>query len=192
MNELSVKQREIVSAAKKLISSKGYAETTMRNLANELQIKAASIYSHFSSKEAILLDICERTFKKMVAIRKEIEEMDDNPEERFSRYIFLHLQSLYEDYESYDIYYKYHLAIEHLVQRKYGMLNYEYFTFVSKLVKGVLPNEVELNSFIPHATVLFVLDALSSVPQFINPENPDIEGVAKDLTYRLIYGYHKG
>lgn len=189
--DLTEKQKEIVKVAKRLISTKGYAETTMRDLADALRIKASSIYSHFSSKEAILVAICEENFAKMTSIKKEIDMMEGSADEKFARYSLLHLKSLFENFESFEIYYDYHLVVDHLVQRKYGMFNYEYFAFFSELVNNVLPYEEDLDCFIKNASVLFVLDALNALPKFINLENPDLEGVAEDFTYRMIYGYHK-
>lgn len=45
---------KIVSAAIDLYSSKGFAETSLREIANEVGIKVSSIYNHFPSKDAIL------------------------------------------------------------------------------------------------------------------------------------------
>ena len=48
---------EIVNASAKLFKEKGYSAVTMRDLAQTLGIKAASLYNHISSKEEILSHI---------------------------------------------------------------------------------------------------------------------------------------
>ena len=48
----------IVQTASKMFKEHGYASTTMRSLATELGVEAASIYSHITSKNEILSDIC--------------------------------------------------------------------------------------------------------------------------------------
>ena len=188
--EFSEKQKQILKVAKQLFSTKGYAETSMRDLAEALDLKASSIYSHFSSKEAILLTICEKNFERMVEIKTEIESMEATPEEKFERYCFLHLQSVYHHPETYHLYYKYSMLLDDMVQRRFGMYNYEYFVFICNLTKGLLPNEVELDNFIPNSSALFVIDTLSTLPSFINPAHADLEALVKDLAYRIIYGYH--
>jgi len=51
---MTSRQKEIVTTSAKLFKEKGYNAVTMRDLATSLNIKAASIYNHFSSKQEIL------------------------------------------------------------------------------------------------------------------------------------------
>ena len=51
--EISSKQR-IVNSAAAIFATKGFTETTIRELASAAGLKASSIYNHFSSKTAIL------------------------------------------------------------------------------------------------------------------------------------------
>ena len=53
MKTLSRKE-EIIEKAAKLFLERGYSAVTMRDLAKELGIKAASLYNHISSKHEIL------------------------------------------------------------------------------------------------------------------------------------------
>lgn len=46
-------RREILDAAARLLRSQGYKATTLRDIAEEVGIRAASIYYHFASKEEI-------------------------------------------------------------------------------------------------------------------------------------------
>jgi len=48
---------EILLTAAKLFRERGYSAVTMRDLANSLGIKAASLYNHISSKQQILSEI---------------------------------------------------------------------------------------------------------------------------------------
>jgi len=47
----------IISTAAKLFKEKGYSAVTMRDLATEMGIKAASLYNHISSKQDLLKTI---------------------------------------------------------------------------------------------------------------------------------------
>ena len=50
---LTPKKLEILSIAQNLFATKGYNGTTMNDIAKEIGIKKASLYSHFESKESI-------------------------------------------------------------------------------------------------------------------------------------------
>ena len=55
---MSTKEK-IFDVSLDLFSKKGYDSVSLREIADEVGIKKSSIYSHYSSKEAILMDIFE-------------------------------------------------------------------------------------------------------------------------------------
>lgn len=52
---MSEARDRVVAAALRMFSEQGYAGVSMRDLAKELNIQAPSIYSHFESKDALLV-----------------------------------------------------------------------------------------------------------------------------------------
>ena len=57
MRKLETRKEEIVRVAAQLFKEKGYSAVTMRDLAAEMGIKAASLYNHITSKQDILQTI---------------------------------------------------------------------------------------------------------------------------------------
>lgn len=55
--KLSPRKIEIITTAAKLFKEKGYSAVTMRDIAKEMNIKAASLYNHINSKQEILSQI---------------------------------------------------------------------------------------------------------------------------------------
>lgn len=51
------RKTEIMQVASRLFRERGYSAVTMRDLATEIGIKAASLYNHISSKQQILSEI---------------------------------------------------------------------------------------------------------------------------------------
>ena len=49
------RKTEITNIAAKLFKDKGYSAVTMRDIAQAMDIKAASLYNHISSKQEILV-----------------------------------------------------------------------------------------------------------------------------------------
>lgn len=64
IDPLSPRKQEILDAAKKLFSDKGYVAASMRDLAKALSIKPASLYSHYTSKDEMLWEIAVRCAKE--------------------------------------------------------------------------------------------------------------------------------
>jgi len=57
------KKQIILEAAAELFRDKGYSATSMRDLAESVQLKASSLYNHISGKEEILKTICFQNAK---------------------------------------------------------------------------------------------------------------------------------
>ncbi|MCD5348211.1 TetR/AcrR family transcriptional regulator [Agromyces sp. S2-1-8] len=57
MGDGSGRRDEIIAIATRLIASRGYSSTTVRDIADEAGILSGSLYHHFSSKEAVLQEI---------------------------------------------------------------------------------------------------------------------------------------
>jgi AcrR family transcriptional regulator len=53
----SARRDQLLAVAARLIASRGYSATTVRDIADEAGILSGSLYHHFSSKEAILDEI---------------------------------------------------------------------------------------------------------------------------------------
>ncbi|MGW2182314.1 TetR/AcrR family transcriptional regulator [Streptomyces sp. NPDC001732] len=80
-NSGSDRRGELLGIAAELFATRGYAETTVRDIADEAGILSGSLYHHFSSKEEmldeILRDFLGRLLERFTAIEKEGE----NPEQ---------------------------------------------------------------------------------------------------------------
>jgi AcrR family transcriptional regulator len=88
----------ITDAAAELFLRNGYAQTSLRDIAAAVGIKAGSIYYHFDSKEALLLDVLQRGIDVMVAAfeRAEAETVGADAATRVGAHIRAHLSALFE------------------------------------------------------------------------------------------------
>lgn len=97
-DSLNINRKEqIIDAAALLFKQKGYATTTMRDLATELGIEAASIYHHIKSKEELLESICFDMANKFISNAKEVNDIYFNAEEKLRLAIKLHVETITEN-----------------------------------------------------------------------------------------------
>jgi len=75
----------------RLLFDYGYAGMTMRQIAARLQIKAASLYHHFPSKQHILFDLMQATASELLEGLRRIAESDDSAQQQLDRAIRWHV-----------------------------------------------------------------------------------------------------
>jgi TetR/AcrR family transcriptional regulator, cholesterol catabolism regulator len=93
----NIRRDQIISAAAELFRKKGYDASSMRDIANSLNIEAASLYHHIKSKEEILDIICFDMAKKFLAAIAEVNDIYFNAEEKLRKAILHHVQIITED-----------------------------------------------------------------------------------------------
>ncbi len=68
---MSTRRDEIVAIARTIFSSKGYTNTSMRDIADACGLLAGSLYSHFKSKAEILQLIIDPFYDKLIPAQEE-------------------------------------------------------------------------------------------------------------------------
>ncbi|MDZ4844206.1 MAG: TetR/AcrR family transcriptional regulator [Chitinophagales bacterium] len=89
---ISKTKDQIVSAAQNMFRERGYAAASMRELAKEVGVEPASIYSHFKSKDDILKYICFKIADDFFEAQEAILNSVSNPVEKLNRLIAEHLR----------------------------------------------------------------------------------------------------
>jgi AcrR family transcriptional regulator len=79
VSSLTVRAREVVVVARDLLESKGSEGLTMRRLADQLGIRAPSLYKHFPHKEALEVAIIIDGFEEAAAQFEAVSEDTDDP-----------------------------------------------------------------------------------------------------------------
>ena len=68
----AVRRRAILDAAARLFASRGFADTTVRDIGEEVAIKSGSLYHYFASKEAILEAVLRELLADLAAATEAI------------------------------------------------------------------------------------------------------------------------
>jgi TetR/AcrR family transcriptional regulator, cholesterol catabolism regulator len=85
------RREEILDKAARLFKQKGYVATTMREIAEQVGMEAASMYNHIRGKEELLEEICARVAETYVNQMNEIESSDLSPIHKLQALIRSHI-----------------------------------------------------------------------------------------------------
>lgn len=81
------KRDEIIQVAAELFRRLGYAETSLKDIANRVGILKGSLYYHFSSKEELLNEVINEGINKILSVAQQIcNKKELSPRERL-RYL---------------------------------------------------------------------------------------------------------
>lgn len=94
------RKKQILASSQCVFKEKGYAATSVRDIAKALKMEPASLYSHFSSKEDILKITCFEMAEKFELAVKEVNDIYFNAEEKLRMAIQLHVAILTENLNS--------------------------------------------------------------------------------------------
>ncbi|MFT6969652.1 MAG: AcrR family transcriptional regulator [Roseivirga sp.] len=94
------RKQQIEQKATVLFQERGYAATSMRDLAQVLGIEAASLYSHIKSKEEILQKICFRMAKEFFIAWQEVELETTSFSSKMEKAMIAHVKVITKDTDS--------------------------------------------------------------------------------------------
>jgi TetR/AcrR family transcriptional regulator, cholesterol catabolism regulator len=153
----------ILEEAAKLFKERGFSATTMRDLAEKLNIKAASLYNHISSKEDILAHICFTFAHEYVSQLSKIDSLPLPAAQKIEAVIDLHVSLSTQDAAAIIItnYEWKHLPEPHLATFKALRKGYEK-QFLDIIAQGVEAGT--LRNIDPQVVMFTLLSALRWIP----------------------------
>ena len=87
----------VLDEAARLFLARGYAETTLRDIADAAGVKAGSIYYHFDSKEELLGEVLDQGISRItVTLDEALAKSADDARSRLEAAITAHLSALFE------------------------------------------------------------------------------------------------
>ena len=95
--KITDRKTEIINVAAKLFKEKGYSAVTMRDIAQTMDIKAASLYNHIKSKQEILVLIVIEIAEEFTSTMNEVVNSNENIIKKIERIIQLHIDITLRD-----------------------------------------------------------------------------------------------
>ncbi|MER3537159.1 MAG: TetR/AcrR family transcriptional regulator [Thermus sp.] len=162
------RKQEILTAASKLFSQKGFHATSIRHLAKALGVQGGSLYAHISSKEEILVEIVRRAAERFLSIG---EDLSGSPVEKLRRLIQKHLEVIAEEQASATVFFHEWKFLPEEKRRQVLLWRDTY----ERLVQRVVEEGVEAGVFRvenPRLATLFLLSALNWTYQWYRKDGP--------------------
>lgn len=185
-------RREILDVAARLFRENGVAATTLRDIAKRCGIKAASIYHHFGSKDAILLEVLDFGIERIFStLRAVLDGMPaDAPfEARLRAAIRTHVECFFDygDYTATNI--RVFGQAPRAVQRRNLRWRDRYEEIWKELFaegrrRGAIRRDVDLD-----VVRLFLFGAMNRTVEWYDPKGPlDVAGLADRFADLILNG----
>jgi TetR/AcrR family transcriptional regulator, cholesterol catabolism regulator len=184
----TTRREEIVEAAARLFKQKGYTATTMREIAEQVGMEAASMYNHIKGKDELLTEICFRISDAYIAQLNDIETTLDAPIDKLNALIRLHIRIVFDDPNGISVAnneWKY-LPKAALTQFKAARRDYE--TRFANIIKDGI-EKGDINPINPSVALFTILSATRWVELWYKPERDISPKTLEDnIVFMLLNG----
>ena len=186
------RRQQIEDVASELFSRRGYAATSMRDIARALDLQGGSLYAHIPSKEAVLWAIVEQAAERFHAAVRPIAEGPGTATERLRAMIHAHVRVVAQGREraSVFLFQWTFLSGERRAAIAASRDAYEaYFTRV--IAEGAAAGELAAPN--PRLAAIFILSAMNGLATWYRPSGPlGPDDVAEQYADLLLTGLAKG
>lgn len=93
------KKEAIIKKAAGLFRQKGFAGTSMRELAESIGVEAPSLYNHIGSKIELLQNICFKVANEFMLHLHETEQQSNSTIDKLKQIIQFHIQMMVNEYD---------------------------------------------------------------------------------------------
>lgn len=155
------RKAHIKDTAQKLFQKKGYAATSMRDLAKEVGVEAPSLYNHFNSKNELLKEICFDIATQFFDSFKTATSQPKTYSKKLTEAIKFHLLVVYNNIDASSVFFEEWIFLEGTDLAKFKRLRNSYQELFKELInKGIETKEFKnLDVDLTTITILSTLNA---------------------------------
>jgi len=183
---------EVVAAAVRLFYSKGYAATSIQDVADELGLLKGSLYYYIDTKETLLRRIFETSHEQVQVIAEKYKALDGPALERFQGFL-----------NEYALWYLKNIPRASLFAREWRHAGDElravmleqrrYYDHTLRALILAVGDEHNLGPMVDASMISnFIMSAVSSVPDWFHPEGSrsaeDVASLYVEYATRVLMG----
>jgi AcrR family transcriptional regulator len=185
------RKEEILRVSQKLFKEKGYASTSVRDIAKALSIEPASLYSHISSKEDILEQICFDMANKFQVAIEEVNDIYFDAPQKLKLAIHSHVRLLTQNLEAATVFIR---EWRHLSEPKLSdfiALRNKYEEGIREIIQTGIDEE-KYNLIDKKFGALTILSSVNWIVEWYKPEgNLTPDQIAERLYHFILTGLKK-
>jgi AcrR family transcriptional regulator len=186
------RKEQVIRKAAELFREKGYAASSMRDLAQKMGIEAASLYSHIKSKEEILQHLCfdmASEFRKSLC---EVEKQKAPASEKLRNGIVGHIEVMAKDLTASAVFMNEHRHLSQPYLREFLLLRINYINrFKDIIEEGITTGEFK-ESIDKKLAVMTLFSSLNWMPQWYDPHSNIVPAdLGQQLSDMLVNGLKK-
>ncbi len=138
------RKEQILEAAARLFSHRGYHATSMRELGEATGLLPGSLYAHFSGKEEILYQIVLEAAREFVGGMEALRAMRASPQERFRAAMRAHIAVVANDVDGARVFLHEWSALRGRRRTEIGRLRERYEKLWDDIIREVVPADPKL------------------------------------------------
>jgi AcrR family transcriptional regulator len=186
------RKEQVIRSAAQLFREKGYAASSMRDLAQKLGIEAASLYSHIKSKEEILQSLCFDMATEFRKSLKEVESKKVSASEKLKLGIIGHIQVMAKDLVASAVFMNEHRHLSQPYLRDFLLLRINYINrFKDIIEEGINKGEFKEN-IDKKLAVMTLFSSLNWMPMWYDPHSNIMPSdIGQQLADMLVTGLKK-
>jgi AcrR family transcriptional regulator len=168
---METRKRQIEDVASGLFSAKGYAATSVRDIARAIDLQGGSLYAHIASKEDVLWNIVSRAAERFHAAVRPLANANESATERLRKMIRAHVHVITDDSEHALVFLQEwrFLSPERRAQIARQRDAYEAY-WRAVIAEGMAEGELRVSD--PKMAGLGILSALNGIAQWYRPHGP--------------------
>lgn len=174
----------ILVAAAQVFSKQGYSDSSLRDIAKSIDMKAGSIYYHFSSKEEILDEVLSSSVKLMTeAVEEALAALPANAThaDRLRAVIRTHLVTLLVPSDEQSVFMHVYDSLSPVLKRRNREARRRYALiwkdiFDQGIADGEFKPEIDITLVVP-----FLLGAIGRTLEWFDPQRGNVEKLADNV-----------
>ena len=182
------RKEQINEIAQTLFRNKGYVATSMRDLAKEVGIEPASIYSHVKSKEALLQKICFRIADEFFDALQGILKEDLSAEEKLSTAIDAHVGVILNNLDATTVFFHEWKHLSEPSLSEFKMLRNKY----EKQFRSIIEAGIESGEFDEvdaHVSIKLLFAMMNSIYEWYNPKGKlKQQEIVRNIVETFVFG----